>query len=255
LRRVRPDEVYHLAALSSVSESYAKPWATIENNVLAQLNLLEAVREHSPQAKVLIVGSNEEYGPPRRAELPLTEHSPLRPASPYAVSKATQDLLGLQYHLSHGLDVVRVRPFNHTGPGQSERFVVPAFARQIAMIEVGQQEATVHVGNLGARRDFSDVRDIVRGYVLALREGVAGDVYNLASGESRSIRGLLESLISHATVPVGVEVDPARFRPVDVPDVYGSAEKLRRATGWAPRIPFAQTLRDTLDYWRERVRA
>jgi GDP-4-dehydro-6-deoxy-D-mannose reductase len=255
VKDVDPDGVFHLAAMSSVPVSYADPWETIGNNIQAQLNVLEAVRRHQASARVLIVGSNEEYGPPTADDLPLTEDSPLRPANPYAVSKVSQDLLGLQYYMSHGLRVIRVRPFNHTGPGQSERFVVPAFARQIALIEAGQQDPTLRVGNLNAGRDFSDVRDIVRGYRLALRDGVPGEAYNLASGRSRLIREVLDSLVSLSRAAVSVEVDPARFRPVDVPEVYGSAEKLRRATGWEPRVPFERTLKDTLDYWRERVRA
>lgn len=252
---VRPDHIFHLAARSSVPASFASPWATIENNVRAQVSLLEAIRELRPAARVLVVGSNEEYGPPMAGSLPLSEESPLRPASPYAVSKVTQDLLGLQYYLAHGLPIIRARPFNHTGPGQSERFVVPAFARQIAMIEAGTQEPVIHVGNLNAGRDFSDVRDIVQGYRMVLDSGVPGEAYNLASGRSQPIRGLLETLVSLSRVPVRVAVDSARFRPVDVPVVFGSADKIRRATGWEPRVPFEQTLRDTLDYWRLRVAA
>ena len=250
----RPDHVYHLAAESSVPASYADPWATIENNVRAQLNLLEAVRDGARDARILIVGSNEEYGAPVPGGLPLTEESPLRPGNPYAVSKVTQDFLGLQYYLAYALGVVRVRPFNHTGPGQSARFVVPAFARQIARIEAGLQESVMRVGNLSAGRDFSDVRDIVRGYTLALTHGQSGEVYNLASGHSFSVRGLLETLLSYSEVPIEITSDPRLNRPVDVPEVYGSAEKLRRATGWEPRIPFDQTLTDTLAYWREKMR-
>ena len=232
--QVRPDQIYHLAAQASVPASYADPWDTIENNVRAELNLLEAVRKVRPDARVLVVGSNEEYGAPLDGGLPFTEESPLRPANPYAVSKVTQDLLGLQYYLAYGLPVIRVRPFNHTGPGQSERFVVPAFARQIAMIELGMQEPVIRVGNLEAGRDFTDVRDIVRGYTMLLTRGEPGEVYNLASGRSRSIRGLLDTLASFSMVPVRVAVDSHRFRPVDVPEIYGSTDKIRRATGWQP---------------------
>jgi GDP-4-dehydro-6-deoxy-D-mannose reductase len=250
---VQPDYILHLAAQSSVPASFADPWDTLENNVRAQLNLLEAVRRSGCQARVLVVGSNEEYGAPRPGELPQTEDSPLRPNNPYAVSKVTQDLLGLQYYLAYGLPVVRVRPFNHTGPGQSPRFVVPSFASQIARIEAGLQEPVVKVGNLDAARDFTDVRDIVRAYHLAVSRGEPGDVYNLASGRPRSVQGLLEVLLSYARVKIRVERDPGRYRPVDVAVAYGSAEKLCRLTGWEPEIPFAQTLRDTLDYWREQV--
>jgi GDP-4-dehydro-6-deoxy-D-mannose reductase len=182
--------------------------------------------------------------------LPQTEDSPLRPNNPYAVSKVAQDLLGLQYYLAHKVPVVRVRPYNHTGPGQSPRFVAPSFAQQIARIEAGLQEPVLKVGNLGASRDFTDVRDIVRAYHLAVTQGVAGEVYNLASGRPQSVLGLLEMLLSYSRADIRVERDPSRYRPVDVPVVYGSAEKFHRCTGWEPGIPFEQTLRDILDYWR-----
>jgi GDP-4-dehydro-6-deoxy-D-mannose reductase len=202
-----------------------------------------------------VIGSNEEYGAPQPDELPQTEESPLRPNNPYAVSKVAQDFLGLQYYLAYGLPVVRVRPFNHTGPGQSPRFVVPAFASQIARIEAGLQEPVMRVGNLDAARDFSDVRDIVRGYHLAVTKGEPGEVYNLASGRPQSVRGLLETLLGYSQVKIRVEIDPERYRPVDVPVAYGSAEKFRQRTGWMPQIPFEQTLRDTLEYWRGQVEA
>jgi GDP-4-dehydro-6-deoxy-D-mannose reductase len=252
---LQPDYIFHLAAQSFVPASFADPWDTLENNIRGELNLLEAVRRSEREVHILVIGSNEEYGAPKPDELPLTEESPLRPNNPYAVSKVSQDFLGLQYHLSYGLPVVRVRPFNHTGPGQSPRFVVPAFASQIARIDAGLQEPVMKVGNLEAARDFSDVRDIVRGYHLAATQGEAGEVYNLASGRPRSVREVLEMLLSCIQVEVQVERDAGLYRPVDVPVVYGSAEKLRRLTGWAPRIPFEQTLRDTVAYWREQVEA
>ncbi len=250
----QPDYVFHLAAQSFVPTSLADPWDTLENNIRAQLNLLEAVRLSGREVRVLVIGSNEEYGAPKPEELPQTEGSPLRPNNPYAVSKVAQDFLGLQYHLAYGLPVVRVRPFNHTGPGQSPRFVVPAFASQIARIEAGLQEPVMKVGNLDTARDFSDVRDIVRAYHLAVTQGEPGEVYNLASGRARSVQGLLETLLSLADTEIRVERDPARYRPVDVPEAYGSAEKFRQQTGWEPEIPFEQTLRDTLEYWREQAR-
>lgn len=245
-----PDVVFHLAAQSSVSSSFSDPWYTLENNIRGELNLLEAVRRAERPTRVLVIGSNEEYGQPRPEELPLTEESPLRPASPYAVSKVAQDFLGLQYYLSYGVEVIRLRPFNHTGPGQSPRFVVPAFASQIARIEAGLQEPVVRVGNLEVARDFTDVRDIVRAYHLAAVEAEPGEVYNLASGRPRSVRALLETLLSFSGVEIRVGVDPSLYRPADVPVVYGSAQKFRRRTGWEPQIPLEQTLRDTLEYWR-----
>lgn len=250
---VCPDAIFHLAAQSSVSASFSDPWNTFENNIRSQLNLLEAVRQSGRDIVFMAVGSNEEYGAPRPEDLPQTEHSPLRPGSPYAVSKVSQDFMGLQHFLAYGTPVVRVRPFNHTGPGQSPRFVVPAFASQIARIEAGLQEPLMKVGNLSTSRDFSDVRDIVRAYHLAVIEGEPGEVYNLASGKPRSIKALLETLLSYSDVEIRVERDPERYRPVDVPIVYGSAQRFYEQTGWRPRIPFEQTLRDTLSYWREQT--
>ncbi len=255
VEEVQPDYVFHLAAQSIPSESFADPWGTLETNIRSQLNILHSVRLLGLNTRILVIGSNEEYGRPEEGELPFTEETPLRPPNPYAVSKVTQDLMGLQFYLAYGMDVVRVRPFNHTGPGQSPRFVVPAFASQIARIEAGLQEPVMRVGNLDAARDFSDVRDIVRGYHLAVTRGEPGEVYNLASGQPRSVRGLLETLLGYSQVEIRVEIDPERYRPVDVPEVYGSAAKFRQRTGWMPQIPFEQTLRDTLEYWRGQVEA
>jgi GDP-4-dehydro-6-deoxy-D-mannose reductase len=250
---VQPDCILHLAAQSFVPASFADPWDTLQNNIRAQLNLLEAVRRSGRDVRVLVIGSNEEYGAPKPEELPQTEESPLRPNNPYAVSKVAQDFLGLQYYLAYGLPVVRVRPFNHTGPGQAPRFVVPAFASQIARIEAGLQEPVMKVGNLEVARDFTDVRDIVRAYHLAVSQGEPGEVYNLASGRPQSVRGLLETLLSYSRAEIRVERDPSRYRPVDVPVVYGSAAKFHRRTGWEPQIPFEQMLRDILAYWREQT--
>lgn len=248
-----PDVIFHLAAQSFVPSSFADPWDTLETNIRAQLNILEAVRRLQRPTRVVVIGSNEEYGRPTPEELPVTEESPLRPLSPYAVSKVTQDFMGLQYFLAHGIDVVRLRPFNHTGAGRPPRFVVPAFASQIARAEAGLQEPVVRVGNLDAERDFSDVRDIVRAYYLAATQGEPGEVYNLASGKPRSVRGVLETLLSFSTTEIRVEIDPDLYRPVDTLVIYGSAEKFRRHTGWEPEIPFKQTLLDVLNYWREQV--
>jgi GDP-4-dehydro-6-deoxy-D-mannose reductase len=252
---VQPDYILHLAAQSFVPSSFADPWDTLQNNIRAQLNLLEAVRRSESHVRVLVIGSNEEYGTPRPDELPQTEESPLRPNNPYAVSKVAQDFMGLQYHLAYGLPVVRVRPFNHTGPGQTPRFVVPAFASQIARIEAGLQEPVMKVGNLEVSRDFTDVRDIVRAYHLAVTQGEPGEVYNLASGRAQSVRGLLDMLLSYSQVEIRVERDPELYRPVDVPVGYGTALKFHRLTGWKPEIPFAQTLQDVLAYWREQTGA
>ncbi|MBN1179161.1 MAG: GDP-mannose 4,6-dehydratase [Anaerolineae bacterium] len=248
----QPDAIFHLAALSSVPASFKAPWETLENNIRAQLNVLEAARRLSSCPRVLIVGSNEEYGKPHPDELPITEETPLRPQNPYAVSKVAQDFLGLQYHLTYGIEVVRLRPFNHTGPGQSDQFVVPAFASQIARIERGEQLPIVRVGNLNVARDFSDVRDIVRAYYLAVTQGEPGEVYNLSAGQPRSIKDILDALLSLSTVKIEVEIDPDRYRPSDTPVAYGSSAKFRARTGWEPQIPFDQTIHDVLNDWRHR---
>jgi GDP-4-dehydro-6-deoxy-D-mannose reductase len=248
-----PDVIFHLAAQSIPAVSFGDPWATLETNIRCQLNILEAVRRLGRPTRVLVIGSNEEYGGPRPEDLPLTEETPLRPASPYAVSKVTQDYLGLQYHLTYKLDVVRLRPFNHTGPGQSPNFVVPAFASQIARIETGLQEPVVRVGNLDVWRDFSDVRDIVRAYYLAAVKAEAGQVYNLASGQPQKVRDLLDRLLALSETAIRVEVDPARYRPAGAPMIYGSAARFCQQTGWEPEIPFEQTLADVLGYWRGQV--
>jgi nucleoside-diphosphate-sugar epimerase len=179
--------------------------------------------------------------------------APLRPTSPYAVSKIAQDYLGLQYYLSHGVPAIRMRPFNHTGPRQRRGFVAPDFASQIADIEAGLRPPVMLVGQLDAERDFSDVRDIVRGYALAATKGAAGEVYNIGACEAHSVRELLDALLGYSTIEIEVRQDPERMRPVDTPVIVGDCSKLRAATGWEPRIPFKQTVGDVLDDWRNRV--
>jgi GDP-4-dehydro-6-deoxy-D-mannose reductase len=254
LERSAPDYVFHLAAQPSVPISWDEPWDTLENNIRAEVNILDGLVKLSAKPRVLVVASNQEYGLVGPADLPLHEDVPLRPNNPYAVSKVAQDMLGLSYFLSYGLPVVRVRPFNHIGPRQSESFVVPAFAKQIALIEMDRQEAVVRVGNLSAQRDFSDVRDVVRAYYLATTQGQSGEVYNIGSGQPRTIQMILETLLSLSTKQIRVEFDPARMRPSDTPVVYCDASKLHRVTGWQPMIPLEQSLRDVLDDWRTRVK-
>ncbi|MCU0508854.1 MAG: GDP-mannose 4,6-dehydratase [Anaerolineae bacterium] len=248
-----PDAIFHLAAQPIPSVSRKDPWGTLENNIRLQLNILEAAAQVAPQATVLVIGSSEEYGHVRPDDLPVTEDTPLRPTSPYAVSKIAQDYLGLQYHLSHGVRAIRMRPFNHIGPRQRRGFVAPDFASQVAEIEAGLRAPVMLVGQLDVARDFSDVRDIVRGYTLAALRGEPGEVYNIGACEARSVRELLEALLRNAKVPIEVRQDPQRMRPVDVPVIVGDCSKLRRATGWEPRIPFEQTVGDVLDDWRNQV--
>jgi len=256
LEATDPDFVAHLAAQSFVASSWHAPAETLYTNTVCQLNLLEAIKGREKKPKFLAVGSSEEYGMVYERELPLTEHSPLRPLSPYAVSKVTQDLMGYQYFMSYALPIIRTRAFNHEGPRRGQVFVTSNFAKQIAEIEAGLREPVVYVGNLDARRDYSDVRDIVRGYWLLLERGTPGEVYNLCSGRSWAIRDVLEFLLKHATVQaISVKEDPTRLRPSDVPLLQGDASKIRKELGWQPEIPFEQTLLDTLEYWRRQIKA
>jgi len=222
---------------------------------LGQVNILEAVRRIGLKARIQLACSSEEYGMVHPDELPIKETNPLRPLSPYAVSKVTQDMLGYQYWMSWKVDCVRTRGFNHEGPRRGEVFVMSNFAKQIAAIEAGLHEPVIRVGNLDAVRDFTDVRDIVRAYWLAATRGEPGEVYNLASGRGITIREMLDRLLAMSRVEVRVETDPARLRPSDVEVLLGDASKFRAATGWEPHIPLDQTLADSLDYWRGRLAA
>lgn len=251
---VRPDLVAHLAAQSSAAASWHAPGETLAVNVLGQANVLEAIRKSCRGSRVLVVGSADEYGAVEEHELPVTESAPLRPLSPYAVSKVAQDLMGFQYFRGHGLAVVRARPFNHEGPRHADTFVVSSFARQIAEIEAGRRPPVIEVGDLTAERDFTDVRDVVRAYWLLLTGGQAGEVYNICAGKAWRLADVLAMLLAGAGVG-GVEIrpDPARLRPVDVPVLRGDASRLRAAVGWDPEIAFERTLHDVLEYWRKRV--
>jgi GDP-4-dehydro-6-deoxy-D-mannose reductase len=253
IQEFRPDWIFHLAAQSFVAASWSAPAETLSTNVLSQVHLLEAIREANLDARVQIAGSSEEYGQVLDDELPIKETNPLRPLSPYAVSKVAQDLLGFQYFKSYGQHIVRTRAFNHEGPRRGEVFVTSSFAKQIALAEAGKGEPVLHVGNLEARRDFTDVRDVVRGYWLALERCEAGEVYNLGSGKAWRISDVADMLIAEAKVPIEVRPDPTRMRPSDVPVLLADTTRFREATGWEPQIPFEQTLHDTLEYWRERV--
>lgn len=254
LAAVQPDRIYHLAGQSFVAVSWRDPWPTFETNIRAQLNLLEAMVRLRLKGRILVVGSQDEYGKVEPGDLPIAETTPLRPDSPYAVSKVAQDLLGLQYFYSYEVHAVRVRPFNHIGPRQNDRFVVPAFARQIAEAEAGLRAPVIHVGSLDTARDFSDVRDVVRAYHLLLERGAAGEVYNIGSGRPHRIHTLLALLLEMSTIELAVEQDPERLRPSDVPVSYADISKIRAAVGWEPCIAFETSVRDVLEYWRTRVK-
>jgi GDP-4-dehydro-6-deoxy-D-mannose reductase len=254
LEQARPHILFHLAAQPLVSASRRDPWGTLETNIRMQLNVLEAVAQMSPDCRVLVVGSSEEYGLVSPEDLPIDEETPLRPLSPYAISKVAQDLLGLQYHLTHGLHVVRVRPFNHIGPRQRLGFVAPDFASQIAAAELGLQPPVIRVGNLEARRDFSDVRDIVRAYVSLITAGEPGEVYNAGAGESHAIQEVLDTLLAMSETTIEIQEDPARMRPSEVPEVVCDPSRIRQKIGWETEIPFEQSLKDVLAYWRAETR-
>ena len=254
LETAEPTHVVHLAAQSFVGASWQTPAETLSTNIISQVNLLEGIRRFTIAPRVLVVGSSEEYGFVCPDELPIRETNPLRPLSPYAVSKVAQDMMGYQYFMSYGLPIIRTRAFNHEGPRRGEVFVTSNFAKQVAEIEAGLQEPMMSVGDLTPRRDFSDVRDVVRGYWLLLERGEPGEVYNLCSGRSWAIQQVLEFLLEQSRVKrIAVETDPARLRPSDVMILEGDSSKIRKATGWEVEIPFERTLKDLLAYWRQRT--
>jgi GDP-4-dehydro-6-deoxy-D-mannose reductase len=252
VRATAPDRVFHLAAEASVARSWEDPAGTVARNLSATVHVLEAVRRHAPEARVLVAGSGEEYGVPDR--LPVDEHHPLRPRNPYAVGKAAAELAAGFYADSHGLHVVRTRSFNHAGPRQTTTYVVASLARQVAAAEAGGSDegAEIVTGNTEVRRDFTDVRDVVRAYWQALEDAGPG-VYNVCSGRSVAVSEILRTLVEEARTAVTSRVDPALLRENDVMEIVGSHARLTDATGWEPEIPLEQTLRDTLDWFRSRL--
>ncbi|HMR65787.1 MAG TPA: GDP-mannose 4,6-dehydratase [Anaerolineae bacterium] len=254
LNRLQPEVVYHLAGQAFVPEAWANPWGTMENNIRPQLNLIEAILKLRKPIRLLIVTSNEIYGQINQAQLPVNEETPLRPHNPYGVSKAAQDLLALQFYLSHHIDVLRARAFNHIGPRQSPFFVASSFAKQIAEIEHGLSQPVLRVGNLEAQRDFTDVVDVVRAYALLVEHGQAGEAYNIGTGRAHSIQSLLDTLLSLSDHQIQVEPDPQRMRPSDNPIIYADNRKLCTQTGWQPTLAFEESLKRILNYWRDKVR-
>lgn len=255
LDAVQPDAIYHLAAQASARRSFAQPWETLEANIKSQFNLIEGCLSLGIEPRLLIVSSAEIYDTAPPTEMPISETCPFLPKNPYSLSKITQDMMGLQYFLTHEFPIIRARAFNHTGPGQREIFVAPDFALQIARIEQGLQPPLMHVGNLSAQRDFTDVRDVVRAYHLLMKHGSVGKAYNVASNKAFSIQYLLDTLLSHTETSIDVQVDPAKLRPVDVPLVQGDNQRLREVTGWQPEISFEQMLHDLLEDCRQRVQS
>lgn len=258
IEKSMPDKIFHLAAQSYVPASWDSPAETFTTNVVGQANLFEAVKKFKTgglDPVILIAGSSEEYGKVLPDELPIKETNPFRPLSPYAVSKTAQDLMGYQYHESYGMKIIRSRAFNHSGPRRGEVFVDSNFAKQVAEIEKGKKEPIIRHGNLEAIRDFTDVRDMVRAYWLATEKCEPGEAYNICSGKGYRIQEILDTLVEMSTnKDIKLEQDPARMRPSDVPVLTGDCQKFTKIIDWKPEIDYlSKTLKDTLDYWRERV--
>lgn len=248
--RSQPDLIIHLAAQSSVSASWKDPSRTLKVNAGGTIHLLEALRSEQLTPRIVLIGSGEQYGMVRPEDNPIREECPFRPANPYAVSKAVQDLYGYQYFVAYGLPIMRARPFNHFGPRQASTFVVASFARQIALIEAEKAEPVLSVGNLQARRDFLPVEDVVAAYLAVAEQGQPGEAYNIGSGEARSIRAILDLLLTFTGTSIQLREDPERLRPVDVPLLEANTSRLRADTNWKPAVQFELALQRTLDYWR-----
>ncbi len=253
ISRIKPDYIFHLAAQSFVPTSWVSPSVTLEVNIVGSANLFEAVRQAGIDPVIQIACSSEEYGLVHEDELPIKETNPLRPLSPYAVSKLAMDYLGYQYFESYKVRIVRTRGFNHTGPRRGDTFAESTFAKQIAMIEKGKQEPVIHVGNLDTKRDYTDVRDMVKAYLLAVEKCDPGDVYNIATGKAIRMKDMLDLLLSFSKIKPEIKEDPDRMRPSDVPVLIGDNSKFVSKTGWKPEIPFEKTMEDLLNYWRARV--
>lgn len=250
---VRPTHIFHFAAQSFVPASWASPSVILEINVVGPCNLFEAIRAAQIDPLIQIACSSEEYGLVKPDEVPIKETNPLRPLSPYAVSKVAMDFLGYQYFKSCGMRIVRTRGFNHTGPRRGDVFSESSFAKQIAEVEKGKKKPVILVGNLEAERDYTDVRDMVKGYLLAVEKGEPGEVYNICSGKAVKIKKVLDVLLSFSKIKVEIKQDPARMRPSDVPILLGNNSKFVKRTGWQPEISFEKTMKDLLNYWREKI--
>lgn len=253
-KSVHPDYIFHLAAQSSVAVSWKNPALTIDVNVKGGVNVLEALRELGYKPRVLLIGSGEEYGHILPNETPIKEGNVSRPGNIYAATKACQNMLGKIYADAYGLDVMMVRAFNHIGPNQTPIFVVADFCKQVAEIEAGLKEPVMKVGNLSAKRDFTDVRDVVRAYGLLMKNGQAGETYNIGSGHAIAIDDILKMIVANSSADISVEVDPAKLRPVDVPIIEADITKVSEATGWKREIELEQTIKETLDYWRKCIK-
>lgn len=253
LFEIRPDFIFHLAAQSSVGLAWKNPCLTIDVNIKGSVNVMDAIRELYYKPRILLIGSGEEYGHIQEGEIPITETNIVRPGNIYAATKVCQNMIGNIYAQAYDMEIMMVRAFNHIGPTQAPMFVVADFCRQVAEIEKGLREPVMYVGNLQARRDFTDVRDVVRAYAMLIEKGEAGETYNVGSGNAIAIEEILELIISMTASQISIEIDPNKIRPVDVPIIEADTEKLRNLTGWRPKITMEQTIKETLSYWRERV--
>lgn len=248
IANLKPDWIFHLASFSFVGKSFERGRELLTNNIGLQINLLESVRQHSPNSRILTVGSAEEYGVVDTKYDVIDEQCPLNPVNPYAVSKVAQDLLAGSYFLSYRMNIVRARPFNHIGPGQVDEFVIPSFAKQIVAIERGEQQA-LQVGNLDAIRDFTSVTDMVRAYIVLMKSGETGQIYNIGSGFGRTIREVLSTLMEISSAAITLHTDTSRLRPLDVPRMVADNRKIR-ALGWEPTVPLEEELQRILEEWR-----
>jgi GDP-4-dehydro-6-deoxy-D-mannose reductase len=254
LDQIKPDYIFHLAAQSSVAVAWKNPQLTIDINIKGTVNLLDAVREKVPYARMLLIGSGEEYGHVKENEIPISEDNNTRPGNIYAVTKVTQNMIGKLYADAYGMNIMSTRSFNHTGPDQKTGFVVPDFCKQVADIEAGKQSPTIKVGNIKAKRDFTDVRDVVRAYCMIMKKGISGNTYNVGTGHAISIEEILNKILSLSMKTIQVETDPDKLRPLDVPVIEPDISKLQNDTGWKPEISIDATIQETLNVWRKAER-
>lgn len=250
LKEVHPDVIFHLAAQSSVALSWKNPDLTVDVNVKGSIHVLDAIRELEYSPRILLIGSGEEYGYVKSDELPIKEENALRPGNLYAATKICQNLIGSIYSRAYGMDIMMVRAFNHVGPNQAPMFVVSDFCKQVAEIEKGKREPVICVGNLSAKRDFTDVRDVVKAYSTLMEKGKAGETYNVGSGHAVSIESILNMILNHSKQKIQVKIDKDRMRPSDVPIIEADTAKIAKDTGWFPTISLEETIEDTLEYWR-----
>lgn len=255
INEIKPNVIVHLAAQSSVSTSWKDPILTVNVNIIGVINVLNAVKKYSSKTRVLLVGSSEEYGKVSIEDYPINELCNTYPSNIYAVTKLTQSHLGRIYHEAYGLDIIMTRSFNHFGPYQSSNFVISDFCKQIAEMEIHpKKNKCLKVGNLNVSRDFTDVRDIVEAYLLLIENGTAGEIYNVGSGEGRNLNKMLEIILSKSPLDPKIVIDQDKYRPIDVPEVYADISKLKSATNWSPSYSLEETIEDTLNYWRSKLK-